>query len=199
MGKLNIAHHKSYHPYRRDNIEKVRQDEEAARLKEEREEGQMRMADAEARIDLLRQRAGQKKSRKKADEEDISFEAIRAAASTSSETALADSLQTPEGHINLFAPLEAAAAGQAAETALALVREHAKQHSIDKGKCKAKAEDGFRLAPSKLDLTPWYVDAELRSGKEREQGQHEREARRAKDLHLKADRDPMKAVEEQLA
>ena len=28
MGKLNIAHHKSYHPYRRDNIERVRRDEE---------------------------------------------------------------------------------------------------------------------------------------------------------------------------
>lgn len=44
MGKLNIAHHKSYHPYRRDNIERVRQDEEEAKLKEEREEGRMMLA-----------------------------------------------------------------------------------------------------------------------------------------------------------
>lgn len=44
MGKLNIAHHKSYHPYRRDNIEKVRRDEEEARLKEEKEEGRMLLA-----------------------------------------------------------------------------------------------------------------------------------------------------------
>lgn len=44
MGKLNIAHHKSYHPYRRDNIEKVRQDEEEARQKEAREEGRMMLA-----------------------------------------------------------------------------------------------------------------------------------------------------------
>lgn len=35
MGKLNIAHHKSYHPYRRDNIKRVRRDEEKARLEEE--------------------------------------------------------------------------------------------------------------------------------------------------------------------
>jgi len=41
MGKLNIAHHKSYHPYRRDNIERVRRDEEEARLKEQNEEGRM--------------------------------------------------------------------------------------------------------------------------------------------------------------
>ena len=44
MGKLNIAHHKSYHPYRRDNIERVRRDEEEARLKEEKEEGRMLLA-----------------------------------------------------------------------------------------------------------------------------------------------------------
>lgn len=44
MGKLNIAHHKSYHPYRLDNIERVRKDEEEARLKEEGEEGRMRLA-----------------------------------------------------------------------------------------------------------------------------------------------------------
>ena len=44
MGKLNIAHHKSYHPYRRDNIERVRRDEEEARLAEEGREGRMRVA-----------------------------------------------------------------------------------------------------------------------------------------------------------
>ena len=44
MGKLNIAHHKSYHPYRRDNIEKVRRDEEEARQKEAQEEGRMQLA-----------------------------------------------------------------------------------------------------------------------------------------------------------
>ena len=44
MGKLNIAHHKSYHPYRRDNIERVRRDEEEARLKEAAAEGRVLLA-----------------------------------------------------------------------------------------------------------------------------------------------------------
>lgn len=44
MGKLNIAHHKSYHPYRRDNIERVRQDEEEAQKKEAVQEGRMLLA-----------------------------------------------------------------------------------------------------------------------------------------------------------
>ena len=44
MGKLNIAHHKSYHPYRRDNIERVKRDEEEAKLKEAQEEGRIMLA-----------------------------------------------------------------------------------------------------------------------------------------------------------
>lgn len=44
MGKLNIAHHKSYHPYRSDNIARVRRDEEEARLKEQVDEGRMLLA-----------------------------------------------------------------------------------------------------------------------------------------------------------
>ena len=44
MGKLNIAHHKSYHPYRRDNIERVRRDEEQARIEEEAKEGKILVA-----------------------------------------------------------------------------------------------------------------------------------------------------------
>ena len=44
MGKLNIAHHKSYHPYRQDNIARVRRDEEEARLKEQVDEGRMLLA-----------------------------------------------------------------------------------------------------------------------------------------------------------
>jgi hypothetical protein len=44
MGRLVIAHHKSYHPYRRDNIERVRRDEEEAQQQEAKEEGRMMLA-----------------------------------------------------------------------------------------------------------------------------------------------------------
>jgi hypothetical protein len=43
MGRLVIAHHKSYHPYKAENIERVRRDEEEARLKEAKEEGRLRL------------------------------------------------------------------------------------------------------------------------------------------------------------
>lgn len=111
MGKLNIAHHKSYHPYRRDNIERVRRDEEEARLLEAAKEGKMVVAvrdmrfeillllilqlqDAEARIELLRQRAGLA-SQSKAPVDDID---------TSS--GAGPSSLTSGGHINLFEDLE---------------------------------------------------------------------------------------------
>ncbi|KZP29387.1 hypothetical protein FIBSPDRAFT_851410 [Athelia psychrophila] len=58
MGKLNIAHYKSYHPYRRDNIDKVKREEEEAALVVAKEEGRVLLADSEARIDLLRHRNG---------------------------------------------------------------------------------------------------------------------------------------------
>ena len=65
MGKLNIAHHKSYHPYRHDNIEHICKDEEEAWLQEAKEEGWVALADSEACISLLREWTGTGISSKK--------------------------------------------------------------------------------------------------------------------------------------
>ena len=53
MGKLNIAHHKSYHPYRRDNIERVRRDEEEASIKEAQEEGRIALAVRSPQLNII--------------------------------------------------------------------------------------------------------------------------------------------------
>jgi hypothetical protein len=116
MGKLNIAHHKSYHPYRRDNIEKVRRDEEEAREKEAREEGRMMLAvcqflpdcrvivtynviqDSEARIDRLRERAGAQRGGKEKDTDNL--------AELTGGSAIPGSLVSSGGHINFFEDLE---------------------------------------------------------------------------------------------
>ncbi|CDO72125.1 hypothetical protein BN946_scf184962.g68 [Trametes cinnabarina] len=115
MGKLNIAHHKSYHPYRRDNIERVRRDEEEARRRAAGEEGRMMLADSEARMDLLRQRAGLGSGSKgKAKKDDMA--ALDAALAGGAPSASADepgatptpvsTLTSASGHINLFEDLE---------------------------------------------------------------------------------------------
>ncbi|KAJ4474999.1 hypothetical protein J3R30DRAFT_3295201 [Lentinula aciculospora] len=133
MGKLNIAHHKSYHPYRRDNIEKVRRDEEEARLKEAKEEGRMLLADSEARIDLLRQKSGSSKNRVD--------DGLRQLASSSTTTI---SLSTSGGHINFFEDLEQNAIVAAAKASKKTLPE--------------ETDKGFALAPSAKDLNPWYSD-----------------------------------------
>ena len=100
MGKLNIAHHKSYHPYRRDNIERVRKDEEEARLQEAKEEGRVALADSEARINLLRERSGigsKKGKLKDTDKDDVP---PRAKGGNSG------GLGGDGGHINFFEDLE---------------------------------------------------------------------------------------------
>ncbi|KAG8936677.1 hypothetical protein FRC02_000135 [Tulasnella sp. 418] len=129
MGKLNIAHHKSYHPYRRDNIERVRRDEEEARLKKLKEEGKMLMTDSEARITSLRNKSKGK---------DIAIPANDFAGS--------DSLVDSHGHVNLFNPTHS---NQVIDSTGA--------DSLARALIRKEEERGIALAPSDKDLKPWYT------------------------------------------
>lgn len=71
--KKSIAHHKSYHPYRSDNIERVRRDEERAAAVEAGDRARVMQADAEARIAMLRSK---KAKRGKTAEEDQAERAL---------------------------------------------------------------------------------------------------------------------------
>ncbi|TFK47424.1 hypothetical protein OE88DRAFT_1603789, partial [Heliocybe sulcata] len=173
MGKLNIAHHKSYHPYRQDNIDRVRRDEEAARLKEEGEEDRMRVADAEARMDVLRKRAGM--SSRTDDESAL----VVAEASSSAGRDDADRLTTAKGHINLFADIEQ----QSIAEALRKVKRSG----------PAESEKGFPLAPSAKDLKPWYSEKSRDKGKEVDDG------RRSRDLARQSRDDPLTFINSQLS
>ncbi|TFK71856.1 hypothetical protein BDN72DRAFT_764207 [Pluteus cervinus] len=182
MGKLNIAHHKSYHPYRRDNIERVRKDEEEAAQKEAQEEGRMMLADAEARIDLLRQRAGIEASssssskKHKRDNDDMKILASQGS------TMQPPALPTTNGHINLFEDLEQT-------TIAAAIRASTKKTPT------STAEEGFALAPSTKDLNPWY------SSKERPVDivDPELEGKRQRDDIRKSHHDPLTSITKQLS
>ncbi|KAF9561499.1 hypothetical protein CPC08DRAFT_722735 [Agrocybe pediades] len=173
MGKLNIAHHKSYHPYRRDNIERVRRDEEEARLKEERDEGRMMLADAEARIAMLRDKAGIQTDKKKKRRDDDDLKHI--ASSSSMQVA---ALPTTGGHINLFEDLEVKAMVAAIK--------------VPK-KGSAETEKGVPLAPSAKDLKPWYSERTKDKGEEVEDDKKRREEFR------KSAHDPLTSITKQLA
>ncbi|KAK0233115.1 hypothetical protein IW262DRAFT_1290244 [Armillaria fumosa] len=181
MGKLNIAHHKSYHPYRRDNIERVRRDEEEAREKEAREEGRMMLAarllsvihDSEARIDLLRERAGvASHPKKKGGDDDMKL--LEAAK---------ESLPTSGGHINFFEDLEQNAI-------ITAVR------STKKAEPK-ETDKGVPLAPSAKDLRPWYSERNRdRADTEVDEAVEER---RKRDTARKSIHDPLTSITHQLA
>ncbi|EPT04430.1 hypothetical protein FOMPIDRAFT_1157633 [Fomitopsis schrenkii] len=169
MGKLNIAHHKSYHPYRRDNIERVRRDEEEARSKEAVQEGRMMLADSEARIDLLRQRAGLANSQHMAKGGDDEVEEKREAGPSSIMAG---------GHINLFEDVE---------------RQTISMHGRSTKKAAPETEKGIPLAPSEKDLKPWYSDRGNGKGKDRD------EARETRELKRKSVNDPLTSINHQLS
>ncbi|EPQ51670.1 hypothetical protein GLOTRDRAFT_65874 [Gloeophyllum trabeum ATCC 11539] len=175
MGKLNIAHHKSYHPYRLDNIERVRRDEEAARLKAEGEEDRMRVADAEARMDALRKRAGVSGT---SVELEGALVVTEPSAGPSTGRDEADRLTTARGHINLFADIEQ----QSISEALRKVKKSV----------PAETEKGVPLAPSEKDLNPWYSD---KSGK----GKEVDDGRRTRDLARQSRDDPLTFINSQLS
>lgn len=169
MGKLNIAHHKSYHPYRRDNIERVRRDEEEARLNEAAAEGRMLLADAEARIDLLRSRAGvpSKPNRRQQEKEEEKLLNKRTS----------DVIESSQGHVNLFEDLE----------------KHEMIISTKAKKPAAETEKGVALAPSGKDLKPWYSE----KGKGRVVDDMDADMR-TRDMNRKSNADPLTSINSQL-
>ncbi|PSS37950.1 hypothetical protein PHLCEN_2v207 [Hermanssonia centrifuga] len=180
MGKLNIAHHKSYHPYRRDNIERVRRDEEEARSKEAAQDGKIMLADAEARIGLLRQRAGLSKP-KRVNQDKLDDERIFGDGNQREPEAMAGpSTLTSNGHINLFQDLERQAMPIAIMTTM-------------KDKTSAPTEQGIPLAPPEKDLKPWYSDRDHERNKEVDGDKGIRE------LARKSAHDPLTNINQQLS
>ncbi|KAF8752793.1 N-terminal domain of CBF1 interacting co-repressor CIR [Rhizoctonia solani] len=159
MGKLNIAHHKSYHPYRADNIERVRRDEEEARLKEAIEDGRVSLADSEARISLLRERAKaeSKPSKHKQQREE---EKLLQGGNPLIAKGGALTLTSASGHINFFEELEHSHQNTLEHSGRAKTKAE-----IDKAKEK-ELERGVPLMPDEKDRRPWYMDKGLKHPKD---------------------------------
>ncbi|KAH9964716.1 hypothetical protein BGW80DRAFT_1230902 [Lactifluus volemus] len=172
MGKLNIAHHKSYHPYRLDNVERVRRDEAAANKKKTEEQDRALVADAESRLDTLRTRAGITPPHSPPPDNDGDDDGGRALPTASRSITLSN------GHINLFADLE----------------EHANALATRASKSKPPMTDsdhGVPLAPTKQDLNPWYSVSQRGGGHKDDQTS---EARRQRDLARQVKADPLASI-----
>ncbi|KAH7333871.1 hypothetical protein B0J17DRAFT_674461 [Rhizoctonia solani] len=172
MGKLNIAHHKSYHPYRADNIERVRRDEEEAKLKEAIEDGRVALADSEARIALLRDRAKaeSKPSKHKQQREEekllqsknplIDGPCSDHNVTTEKGEGGALTLTAASGHVNFFEELEFSH-----QNTLEHNGRPKTKAEIDKAREK-ELERGVPLMPDEKDRRPWYMDKGLKHPKD---------------------------------
>ncbi|WFD30469.1 phosphodiesterase I [Malassezia sp. CBS 17886] len=171
---LHLAHHKSYHPYKRDNIERVRRDEERARQEEEHAEQRMAAADRESRIDLLRrQRDGP------VDGSDAQAgDAHSRAAAPHNAAPSAPSITTKDGHINFWSDLESGARSAPEAPAAKPPRGQLNNYT----------------RRSAVELQPWYSSADLRNGREQDKPEDQQQEESYRDTTRKSVHDPLKAM-----
>ncbi|KAI0293890.1 hypothetical protein B0F90DRAFT_1760096 [Multifurca ochricompacta] len=195
MGKLNIAHHKSYHPYRLDNVERVRRDEAEAKRKQTEDADRALGADTESRLSSLRARAGittspppsssplpPSSSPRDKDTDSITLASSHTHAPSAVASSSGSSVPMFNGHINLFADIEEHASALAARAA------KSKPTTTD-------ADRGVALAPTKQDLHPWY--SSTRDGNGGSNGNNDdklAEARRQRDLARQKRADPLASI-----
>ncbi|KAI9277018.1 hypothetical protein BDA99DRAFT_494677 [Phascolomyces articulosus] len=181
---MNILPHKSWNVYNKKNIEKVRRDEAKAQEEEQAKAERVTLAESEARLNLLRDRAQKKQQQLQ---------------STAPESALIPQLSTtPTQHINLFEE-EAKAHAQNEE------------HIAEQ---KAKDDKWERQITMYLDKgtdkesTPWYAIKEhdrfgesLKEGKKRKKDETKEEHRYKKRWRepIKLDEDPLVEINSSLS
>lgn len=196
---LHLQHHKSYHPYNKANIEKVRRDEEIARLAEEGKEEQSLLAESEARLEALKKKqkdrqGGRDDSRLRAAEREIdgkvgslsSFDQKRRekngleAGSSSRLDSNDDTLVDTSGHINFWVGQEGDRKRQRShgeEASILGKRRDNSEYEAGKSAEKQKWEEQttmFLGKPAAKELHPWYQNKDLQSGEERKRSQEQR-------------------------
>lgn len=192
---LHLAHHKSYHPYNKDNIEKVRRDEEAARLEEESKGERSLLAESESRLEALRRQKAKhvtdNESRLRAAEKELDGrkgalkdfdekqrEKIGLEAGPSRLRANGDTLVDRDGHINFWAGQEGLRKRQRSggEDASADKRRGNKDYESDKADEKKKWDERTTMylgKPAK-ELRPWYQSEDLQSGEEKKKSHEQK-------------------------
>ncbi|KAI5119458.1 hypothetical protein M0805_008394, partial [Coniferiporia weirii] len=148
--------------------------------------------DAEARLTLLRERAGVSSKSKRKEEQERERELLKQATDPDArrEAIAGQSSLTATGggkHINLFEELE-----QGSITAALTKSRELDKLAKGKGRESAETEKGFPLAPSAKDLKPWY------SEKVRDPEKNEDDGRRTRDLSHKSRSDPLFAIQREL-
>ncbi|UZJ52639.1 hypothetical protein CBS101457_001959 [Exobasidium rhododendri] len=211
---LHLQQHKSYHPYSRDNIDRVRRDEEVARLAEEGKEQQSLLAESEARLELLKSKRhkhkGEDGDRLRAAEKELDGkkgaldtydqrqrEKIGLDARPGQEEG-SDSHLDKSGHINFWANQEGVRKRQRSEgkDVVSGKRRGNSDYEAEKNAEKQKWEEQntmFLGKPAK-ELHPWYQNEDLQSGEEQKKSHEQKLEAAYKDSMIKRSHDPLKAM-----
>ncbi|TPX59987.1 hypothetical protein SpCBS45565_g07609 [Spizellomyces sp. 'palustris'] len=174
----------SWHVYNEVNQERVRKDEEAARIEEEKKKERTLQADREARLALLR-------SKSRGSSHSVAVDAAPNEESTA--LSLPDSEGRHVGHINLFEEAEKEARGKGGKNP---------EYEAEKRAKEKKEADKFTwyLGETKdgKKETPWYATLDLKSDRKPQDGPaglvKDEKSRKAKDERRKAKEDPLSAI-----
>jgi len=198
---LHLLHHKSWHVYNKDNVERVQRDKEKARLKEEAEEQRMNEIDQERRLAQLRgnaygipvpeetatftTKAPSKRGSDKRGSEDKGSEdgAVGRRAEVESQK-----------HFNLFEDVEREAK-KSGITKKEGEGNPEREKEVEREKKKWEDLVTSKLINSAKEHNPWYSTRDLRSGAEKQKSEVEKEVREQKEMKMKSEADPLKAME----
>ena len=189
---LHLLHHKSWHVYNKENIERVHRDQENARRKEEEQEMRMNAADQERRLAQLRGNAYGDDYKLPAPSDPV--ERPPNAISVPSVKDIGQSRRgiAKSKHVNLFEELEA---GQIKSQVEGNV-EREKELAMEKKKWEDMVTS--KLINATKDHTPWYSQLDKVSRVDKERSEVEKELKAQKEMKRKDDADPLKQMQRHL-
>ena len=167
--------------YNTANVDKVRRDQENARLKEEAEEARMNAADQERRLQQLRGNASTTTVPKTAQDPSSPV-----SGPSNTIPGLKKALREKGKHVNLFEDVEA-------QKPVERNPEREKELAIEKKKWEDQITSKFVNATN--DHSPWYAQLDKVSGVAKETSDVEKEIKEKRQTKWKSDADPLKTME----
>lgn len=184
---LHLLHHKSWHVYNTANVEKVRRDQENARLKEEAEEARMNAADQERRLQQLRGNAYGNTTPPPPSVSSTPQDTTGLESGPSNTIpGLKKGLRGKGKHVNLFEDVET-------QKKVETNPEREKELAIEKKKWEDQITSKFVNATN--DHAPWYAQLDKVSGVTKETSEIEKEIQEKRQIKWKNDADPLKTME----
>jgi len=226
MGKLNILHHKSYHVYNRENVERVKRDELRAELEAEAKTQSTIAANSEARLTLLRNQKQQLKQESARSKERRIEKALddqlkgkqssskilstddgedekgsHSSSKPHSSNKLTDNssiIDPKNGHINFWSGLENQSTSKVFGGNPTLEKNQAYMNDLKKKDEKWDEMITMRLDKPAHELHPWYSQNDLVNGEDRKLSDRKIRERATKDESFKQQNDPLTLIKKSL-